>query len=254
MKFQIKHILKTVMVVIVLVQFTESYGQEKFSSYFFSANFFQIKEEDNLGMVFKGAQLKGGFIYDIPAGENLIIYQNNIGIGLMFSRSMLSAQINFKPIDFLYGFNLSSKGSKFYLGPTLKAEYNLQFYPFLKGGQPFWFTNYSLGIGGNIEFNFNDQLFRIHLSSSLIGFVSRPQFDRDPYWMDFSILGIVKQAHQKFKFFTPGDLISTSFQLEYFPDLEDHAVSISYNLEYFGTNYKPKVAFIDQCIEVKLSL
>ena len=247
-------LIKRLAVIVFLIQCVEVSAQEKRSSYFISGDFFQIKEEENLGIVFKGPQLTFGLIYEIPIHNNLLVYRNRIGLGVSFSRGMIAAQFNFKPVDLFYGFDFSSNETKLFVGPTLKLEYNVQLFPHLKGGQPYWFTNGHLGVGSSVECSFDNHLVKIFFSSSLIGIISRPQPERDPYWMNFYFSDIIAQAHEDLKFASLADFNNSVLQLEYFPYSEDYSFSIMYSLEYYGTFKQPIVSCLNQSINFKFSL
>lgn len=249
-----KNIVKILAVLFLLFLCSKSFAQEKMSSYFISADFIQIKETENLGLVFKGPKLDAGLKFEIPIDNNLFVYQNSIGIGLEFSRGMLGLHFNFKPAELFYGYNISHNKLKIFLGPSLKAEYNVQLYPYLKGGQPYWFTNYYLGAAAIIEFPFYEKIFRVHLSSSLVGFISRPESDRDPYWMNFYFWDIVSQVHQNITFASILEFNNTTVQLEYFPHAEKKSFSITYSFDYYGTYKQPTVTFINQSIKFQFSL
>lgn len=249
-----KNKMKILIAFILLFQCGKIHAQEKNSSYFISGDFFQIKEEENLGIVFKGPQLTFGLIYEIPIHNNLLVYRNRIGLGVSFSRGMIAAQFNFKPVDLFHGFDFSSDELKLFVGPTLKLEYNVQLFPHLKGGQPYWFTNYHLGVGSSFKLTFDNHLIKIFFSSSLIGIISRPQPERDPYWMNFYFSDIIAQAHENLNFTSLADFNNSVFQLEYFPYSEDNSLSIMYSLEYYGAFKQPKVSCLNQSINFKFSL
>lgn len=246
--------MKILIAFILLFQCSKIHAQEKHSSYFISGDFYQIKEEDNLGLVFKGPQLSFGLKFEFPIRNNLLVYQNRIGLGPSFSRGMIAAQFNFKPIDLFYGFNISNKEEIFFLGPTLKTEYNVQFYPQLSGGHAFWFTNYHIGVGSIYEFIFNEHKIKVFFSTSLFGVISRPKPDRDPYWMFFYFSDVISQVHQDLKLASLLDFNNTTLQLEYFPYSNENSFSITYNLEFYGTFNKPNVSFLNHSLSFNFSL
>ncbi|MFC2133680.1 hypothetical protein ACFLTH_03610 [Bacteroidota bacterium] len=229
-------------------------NENRNSLFFVSTEFFQIREADNLGMIFKGPKLSGGLIFEIPFDNDLLIYQIKAGLGPAFSRSMMSAHLEFKPVDIFYGFNLSNHHSAHFIGPDLKAEYNVEVYPYLHGGQPFWFTNYNLGIGYIYDIKSENYRIRFRLNLALLGLISRPAHDRDPYWVNYGLWDIISQIHTNFKFYSVLNFKNTALQVEVFPNSRNSSFSISYCIEYFGIAKEPVVNYLNQNIILKFSL
>jgi hypothetical protein len=226
----------------------------KHSSIFVSSGFFQIKEEENLGMVFNAPQISVGFTHERPLKNHILTYQNRIALGPVFSRNMMGAFLNVKPVDLFYGVNITEKSARLYLGPTVKIDYNFQIYPDLHSGFPFWFTDYHVGIGSLFELPLDKILIRMQLSTSLAGFISRPEAERDPYFFSLRFGDILSSMHQDFSFGSFNLFNNTVFELGVFPGKNNHGFWVSYYLEYIGYYEKPDLANLHHLIKINFPL
>jgi hypothetical protein len=229
-------------------------SRTKQSSIYVSSGLFEMKEEANLGMVFKAPQISGGLTLERPVKDNILIYQNRITLGPAFSRGMMGFPLSVKPVDLFYGINVVEKSTRFYLGPTLKIDYNLQCYPDLHSGFLFWVTDYHVGIGGLLELPLNKILIRMQLSNSVAGFISRPEAERDPYFFSLRFSDIMSSIHQDFSFGSCGLFNNTIFELGIFPGKDNHGFCVSYYMEYFVYSKKPEIAYLHHSIKINFPL
>lgn len=151
---------------------------------FLAAGYLQINEDANFGLVFNGPRLDFGMNWETGNEKGVILYEYELGLGIIFSNNIPALGFYLKPVDLSYLFRIQAGERAFFIGPAIKLEYNYYLYPELQSGFDYWFTNSALGAHATYNLTIGNSSFFIKLYSSLAGFTSRQENFRDPYFYD----------------------------------------------------------------------
>jgi hypothetical protein len=209
------------------------YSQEKLSvrSTFFSASYLQIKDESNFGLVFRGPAIDFGMKWEIPLKNHTLIYEYHLGGGFPLAKGVVGLNMSIKPVDLSYVFDIPTDNIIFQVGPALKMQYDVQFYPDLQSGYDFWLTSYAAGIKLRAIIPANNGTIRFGLWNSLLGVTSRTKPYTDPYFFDLGFGEVIRDIHSNLGFSSLNQFINTTFTAEYM--FKKHPrIALSYVLDY----------------------
>lgn len=235
--------------VFIIVLFTgELYAQEGRST-FYSTSYLQIKENANYGLVFSGPALDIGMRWEIPSGSHSLLYEYKIGLGLPFSKKIIGLNMSFKPADLSYLWNIWVGKMAMHVGPALRLQYDVQFYPDLQSGYDYWMTNYSTGIRAIASVPFNWGTVSMSLFNSIMGFTSRTTPYGDPYYFDLGFGEVLKDIHSNLKFSGPGSFDNTSVGITCL--FKKHSrLSVSYLVDYYGYYGHDKFQMLNHSVSI----
>ncbi len=216
-----------------------------------SLGFRQIKESANIGLVFRGPDLRYEFHWDKPVSRGTISYENNLGFGVLYARHMTALDFYVKPIEFTYLYE-KTDDRKFAFGPSVKFEYFYDYYPELQSGFDYWFTNFSVGLKAEQQMKIADSRLTVGLQVFLVGLVSRQPEYRDPYFYELGFGKALKHLHSDMHFGSPANFNSTEFEVKWTPSDESRFTFI-YSLEYAGYYDGPGVTYLNHQFSVLLS-
>jgi hypothetical protein len=216
---------------------------------FLSVNYLQVKESANFGLVFKGAGFDHGMTWSLDNDKTRMIYEYELGLGILFSREIPALGFYLKPVDFAYIFKLRVHNSLLHIGPDLRLEYNYNLYPDLQSGFDYWFTNLSLGINVMYDFNYANSAFYIKLSSSVAGFTSRQPGYRDPYFYDLGVKHAIRHLNQDLTFGSFNRYNSTNLEIRWKPK-PDSRLTFGYVLKYSGYFMSPEITMLSHGIKL----
>lgn len=167
----------------------------------FGADFFQVKDEKNYGLVFNGGKVDFSYIWRGTVGNSQINYRGDFGFGPSFSKEIAGINIKINPLNLDYSFQLVNKPSaRLFLGPYASMNYQFQLYPELQSGHALWFTFYDLGPRLILETRQWEQDFRISFSTAVVGLVSRPVEMNEEYYYTLNVGDIMQKMHSNFTF------------------------------------------------------
>jgi hypothetical protein len=112
---------------------------------FYSAGFIQVKEAANYGLVFRGPSFGFGMRWEFPSVKHLLFYEYSLGPGVMFAKNIAGLDFSFKPADLGYLWKIPAGKINLFAGPSVKMQYDVQFYPDLQSGYDYWLTSYAAG-------------------------------------------------------------------------------------------------------------
>jgi hypothetical protein len=216
-----------------------------------SLGFRQIKESANIGLVFRGPDLRYEFHWDKPVNHGTISYENNLGFGVLYARHMTALDFYVKPLEFNYLYR-KTEDRKFAFGPSVKLEYFYDYYPELQSGFDYWFTDFSLGLKAEQKLSMGESKLTMGLQVYFLGLVSRQPEYRDPYFYELGFGQAVKHLHSKMHAGTPGNFNTTEFEVRWTPS-EDSRFTFIYSLEYAAYYDGPKVTYLNHQFSVLLS-
>lgn len=225
-------------------------GASRIQTLSFNTQYIQIKDEFNYGLIFNGPNLVAGYSFSRITDKDILRYSTEVGFGGVFNKGAGFAW-RFKPIDFFYGRNLTSK--RIIIGGYLAADYQWQQYSELQGGRLFWFS--TIEFGPKIEWSipYKSGIVNFDFSNSLSGFTSRPKSSTETYYYDFSFSEFTSVANQNLTFGSFNLFNRTKIGMTVQPNSWNH-LTIGYRFEYFGYYKKPTLSFISHSINLDWNL
>jgi len=212
----------------------------------FKAQYIQIKDEFNYGLVFSGPNLVVGYSFSRITDKDILMYAPEIAFGGVFNKGAGFAW-RFKPIDIFYGRNITTK--QITIGGYVATDYQWQQYSELQGGRLFWFSTIEIGPRIQYVLPYKSGILNIDFSNSLAGFTSRPEVSTETYYYDFSFSEFISVAHQDLTFGSFNLFNRTKFGVAIAPNSWRH-LKIGYNFEYFGYYKEPTLSFICHSINL----
>lgn len=211
-----------------------------------SANFFQIKEKLNYGIIFRGPGL--GYSYSMfwDRKKYTIDYTARFAFDYLESRKISAGNINLVPLklSFLFKTNEAIK-----IGPQILADYNYQLYPDLQSAYSFWFTHVSIGAASTLNFSMKERLFQIRLETTLLGLTSRTTKYTDPYFFEFGVGDAFRFVNKDFSLKTLINYTCSGFEVRLKPN-KNKRVGFAYAFQYYGYFNQPRISFLNQMIKI----
>lgn len=227
-----------------------AYGQKIWEkSSFLGAGSLQIKDEANFGLVFHGPSVNYGRNWKFLNDNRLINIESEIGVGVLFSKKIPGLNFYLKPVDIEYLLRFDLKNKPFYVGPSLKMEYNYNLYPDLQSGFDFWFTKYCIGVTSVYSMNVKQSVLQVKINSSLFGLVSRQPEYRNPYFYDLGIGHAVRHLHQDLVFGSFGRYNTCKMEL-LLKNRQHSRFGIGYVFEYAGFYKSPQISIVNHSIKL----
>jgi hypothetical protein len=193
----------------------------------------QLKEGYNLGMVFSGAQLEYRYGAHWNINNHEIVYQPQLGAGLVFKRGMVGGQIHFAPVNVTWIMQFYEKnGHTLRGGANFITDYNYHYYD-LHDGPLFWTAEIGISPTFSYSYQWSNKRITVGLQNSLLGFNAHRQQEYDPYEWLFTWKDFVVEPHKNLKFGSFNHYNHTTVSLEFVPNiLKKH--SIVYEFDYLG--------------------
>ncbi|MDR0206532.1 MAG: hypothetical protein LBI45_04670 [Bacteroidales bacterium] len=192
----------------------------------------QLKDKNNLGMVFSGAQLEYRYGAQWKINTHEITYQPQLGFGLAWNRGMIGGQIHIAPVNItwtmpFYEHNRHSIRG----GANFITDYNYQLTQLHDGTM---FYTAELGISPVIQYGYQGDNKRnnVGLQNSIFGFSSHRQ-GYDPYEFLFTWKEFVIYPHRDLKFGSFNRYNHTTVSFEFIPNIAKKH-SIVYEFDYLG--------------------
>jgi hypothetical protein len=194
--------------------------------------FLQLKDHNNLGMVFNGAQLEYRYGLKWTINDHEILYQPKLGFGLAFKRGMIGGQISIAPVNVTWIMPFyENNGHTIRGGANFIIDYNYQLYQ-VNDGTLFWTAE--IGVSPVIQYSYqwNSKRINLGLKNSLFGFSSHRQ-GYDPYkflftWKDFAV-----DPNKNLKFGSFNNYNHTNVSMEFIPNISK-IHSFAYEFDYLG--------------------
>jgi hypothetical protein len=233
----------------ILSQFLTAQDSSQYLRGYLSVGFLQIKESANYGLIFRGPSIDGGFSWTYPHRRNARFYELKFMAAAPIAKGIVGLNASFKPIELAYAWKIPVNKFALKIGPTLKMEYNLQFYPDIQSGYYFWLTNYCGGLSIFASFKIKSSILRIRAFNNIYGVVSRGEVYEDPYFYDSKFSDIVEDIHSDFTPVAPGQFNNTFFEIGYRKSAVSR-LTISYVFDYFVYFDDPKIKFLNQSLRL----
>lgn len=229
--------VKLLILVIVLVgkisysQVTDFRG----SSFSAGASYFELKDELNHGLVFRGPDVMVYYGYNSIDSKRYFSYQVSLGGGGKTTKGTWGFTWYFSPVDVHYSWRIgNNSANRLYLGPSLKAQYFVQNYPDLHAGPINWFTSYDLGIHMSAFFVVKDMLFELKYRNNVLSLNSRPLIERDPYYFSTAIGDNLSDFHSNMTTNTVNRYNQSELTATLFLEGAKRVQSISYQFNFTG--------------------
>ena len=213
----------------------------------------QLKDGNNLGMVFNGFQLDYRFGIQWKISEHELLYQPKLGFGVAMNRGMLSAPIHIAPINVTWTMPVFQQSEHtIRVGTNFVSDYHYVLYSELHDGPIFWTAE--IGLSPVIRYNYqwNNKRIGVGLQNSLLGFASHRQ-GYDPYTFLFTWKDFVVDPHKGMKFGSFNNYNHTTISVEYVPNTSKKH-SFMYEFDYFGIFYGNKYGRLNHYLIWRISL
>jgi hypothetical protein len=194
----------------------------------------QLKEGNNLGMVFNGIQFEYRYGLTWIIQEHEIMYQPKIGFGAAFSHDIIGVQIKFTPVNVNWTMPVYKlNGHTIRVGANFATDYSWQMYPDLQSGTLFWAS--IIGISPIVKYNYqwNNKRIGINIQNSLFGFSSHKQGDYTYWYYHKNASEWIVTPHETMKFGSFNHYNHTTVSLEFVPNITKKH-SIIYEFDYLG--------------------
>ncbi|MDP1728339.1 MAG: hypothetical protein Q8M15_16265 [Bacteroidota bacterium] len=134
------------------------------------------------------------------------------------------------------------------IGPLLTAEINYQFYPDLHSGYTFWFTHYGLCALFSYPFRVTEHQFKHSLSSSVLGFTSRPKPERNSSFYDLGITYALDIVHSNLQFGSLNRYNQSGIEIRW-QRKPSSVLAIAYALDYYAYYKVPRIFMLNQSLK-----
>lgn len=191
-------------------------------------DYVQIKEGENLGMVFSGPELRVNYFLEKGFRQIAIDYKAGISAAGLFSHGMTGYSIEFIPGEVgVDGIIYGDSNNKLNIGGVTGLKYHWQMYPDLHNSQLFGECEIPLDL--RVEYNY--KRFGLKWQNSIMGFVgSLPM--HDPYFYSLSFSEFVFKPVQEIRCRSFGRYNHSQMSISWSPVKEDkHTFILS--MEYF---------------------
>jgi len=192
----------------------------------------QLKDGNNLGMVFSGAQLEYRYGVHRKINVHELQYQPELGLGTVWNRSMNGIYIHFAPVNVTWTMPFDeNNGHTIRGGANFMTGYNYQLTQ-LHDGTVFYTAE--IGISPVIQYGYqwDKKRLDVRLQNSIVGFSSHRQ-GYDPYNFLFTYKEFVVYPHSDLKFGSLNRFNHTKVSFEFIPNrTKKHA--IVYEFDYLG--------------------
>ena len=213
----------------------------------------QLKDGNDLGIVFKGFQLEYRYGIHWKINVHEIRYQPKLGFGIATNRGMLNAPVHLAPINVTWTMPVSEQNGKaFRVGANLMNDYHYVLYSELHDGPIFWTAEISLSPVVYYSYQWNNKRIGVGLQNSILGFSSHRQ-GYEPYSFLFTWKDFVVDPHKAMKFGSFDKYNHTIFSMEYVPNISKKH-SFLYEFDYFGIYYGNKYSRINHYLIWRKSL
>lgn len=198
----------------------------------------QIKEPENLGMVFSGPELRLG--YDLKNSFNRfkLNYSPDISLGGVFSHRITGYSIGFSPLIVGCDYNfLKTEVHNLDMGFGTGLRYHWQMYPDLHNAQLFAESEIPLDLRFCYRLNYCSNVFAVDIQNSLFGFIGQLPI-HDPYFYSLSFAEFIINPLKNISLCSFGRYNHTVISILWSPsNIKIHKFGIS--LEYLKLcNYK----------------
>ncbi len=178
----------------------------------------KLKEEILLPKVHSG--LYTGFYYLFERTNknyysiDFTVSYNHLKTKLETEKVTQTGQVNMK---YSWGYNLLKNNlSNIHFGVTAWYNWSIEEFPVWDESRAYWGTSLSAGPFARFLFNLdNHSVWITSLNSSLLGFLSRPDYLRIYAQEEWTLSNIIKITNSHFEFALPDNIILTSIKTEY---------------------------------------
>ncbi len=165
-----------------------------------SANYAELKDQVNYGLVFRGPNLQIGYVFDLKTSARRFRFESEFGFGASFAKGIAGINFNFKPVQLDYLFPIDFSNSTLWIGPYAAVRYNYHLYPELHSGHTYWFTAIDIGPCLNFETQVLEKQVAVNLVTTVYSITSRPAFEKEDYFYFLQFSDVLKNAHSDFSF------------------------------------------------------
>lgn len=193
----------------------------------------QVKDSENLGMVFGGPRMDFAYSLGHDFGSIDFDYQADLSTAGVFTRGMTGYAIGFSPVRVGIGrVWLNQPHHKLSAGLAAGLRYHWQMYPDLHNSQLFSECEIPLELTIAYTFNYKRNSFCFRLENSIFG-LTGGHHNPDPYFYSLSFSDFAFRPFSNLKFSSFGSYDHTHATVAWSPaDLPNH--SFGFSLDYLS--------------------
>jgi len=168
----------------------------KGSTFSAGLSYYELKDELNHGLVFRGPDIRLSYGYAIIDSTKYFNYSFGLGGGGKTTRGTWAGTWLISPFNSHYAWKIKSNtNTKFYIGPSLNANWNIQNYPELHAGSILWMTSYELGFHFSSFIPVRGKILELSIQNSLLSMTSRTPKNGDPYYFTTQVGENITDIH-----------------------------------------------------------
>ncbi|MEO1261746.1 MAG: hypothetical protein AAFZ15_23280 [Bacteroidota bacterium] len=215
-----------------------------------NVSYLELKDEFNHGLVFRGPDI--GLEYGIQRldGKKYFEYVAVLGAGGKTTAGTWGFRWLLSPLNVHYSWKIKD-GENFnlFIGPSARVNYNIQNYPELHTGPIIWMGNYDVGVQLSSFISIKKKLVELKLNTNAIGWQSRPEQERNPYYYSAGFGENFSDLHKNLELGGVDKFNQTTFEARLFLDKKNKARSISYLFFYTGYYDRPEFTEVFHAIK-----
>lgn len=193
----------------------------------------QVKDSENLGMVFGGPRVDFAYTLQHDFGPIVFDYQTDMSVAGVFARGMTGYAIGFSPVSVGVGHSwLNQPHHRLSAGLATGLRYHWQMYPDLHNSQLFSVCEIPLELTIAYTFIYKRNSFSLNLANSIFG-LTGGHHNPDPYFYSLSFSEFAFKPFSNLKFSSFGSYDHTHATATWSPaDLQNH--SFGFSLDYLS--------------------
>lgn len=222
-----------IFLLIAALRFLPVYAGETEHSISVEAGVPQIKEAENLGMVFTGPEIRLGYRMEKSFNRLGVYYSPDLSLACIFSHSVTGYSIGFSPVTAGVGYMLIDSAShSLTAGVETGLRYHWQMYPDLHNAQLFAQSEIPLDLILRYSLRWRGNVLTVNLCNSIFGFTGQLPL-HDPYVYSLSFSEFAFKPLENLRFGSFGSYNHTKASINWRPrTLEKHTFGIG--VEYNG--------------------
>lgn len=230
--------MKQLLIITLILTSQLSYSQitdYKGSALTVGLSYFELKDELNHGLVFRGPDIRLSYGYEILDSSKYFSYNFSLGGGGKTTKGTWAGTWYLSPINSHYSWNINNQAnSRFYLGPSFKVQYNIQNYPELHAGSILWMTSYELGFHFSSFITLKNKIIELSLQNSLLSLNSRTPEERDPYYFTTKIGENFSDIHSNMSIGSFSQYNQTEISATIYFEGKKRKTSLGYTFNFTG--------------------
>lgn len=195
----------------------------------------QLKERENLGMVFSGPGIGLSYSLTLTEGKLTAYYRPELSFATGFSHGITGYEIGFKPIDAAFVVKvLDTDRHTVGVGCSTGLSYHWQMYPYLHNSHLFAQAEVPLCLVVRYAFGFKGNMLTLDFENSIFGWAGQlPKHDPYAYSLSFSEFAV--QPLRSLRFGSYGSNVASRLSVVWNMErMPGHAFGLGFSYRSIG--------------------